>query len=155
MFDETADVDFEKIWAALVPEFALSDHRLHGPPHWRRVESNALEIAEHSGADKTVVRLFAVFHDVKRETNGYDPEHGYRAAEFALERHGELFTIPEVSLQLLLVACRLHNDGQTSDCATIGTCWDADRLDLPRVGMRPEVKYMSTEYGKQKVRDQF
>jgi hypothetical protein len=32
---------------------------------------------------------------------------------------------------------------------TIGVCWDADRLDLPRVGTRPTSDRMSTPYGKQ------
>ncbi len=37
-----------------------------------------------------------------------------------------------------------HNIGKTSKDRTIGTCWDADRLDLMRVDMYPEVEYLST-----------
>jgi hypothetical protein len=28
---------------------------------------------------------------------------------------------------------------------TIGTCWDADRLDLPRVGIWPSAALLSTD----------
>ncbi|MBB6018173.1 hypothetical protein HNQ04_003450 [Deinococcus radiopugnans ATCC 19172] len=32
-------------------------------------------------------------------------------------------------------ACKHHASGQTTDEPTLGACWDADRLDLPRVGI--------------------
>ena len=38
----------------------------------------------------------------------------------------------------------MQNDGTI----TIGTCWDADRLDLGRVGVIPSVDFMSTHAGK-------
>jgi len=42
----------------------------------------------------------------------------------------------------------MQNDGAIS----IGTCWDADRLDLGRVGVIPSVNFMSTPAGKEVVR---
>jgi len=46
-----------------------------------------------------------------------------------------------------------------SDDVTIGTCWDADRLDLGRVSIKPEAKHMSTAYARdiaaQKSMEQF
>ncbi len=38
----------------------------------------------------------------------------------------------------LLKAMRLHSDGHTTGDATVLACWDADRLDLARVGIQPE-----------------
>ena len=35
--------------------------------------------------------------------------------------------------------------GDVSTDATIQTCWDADRLDLGRVGIFPSAKYLSQE----------
>ena len=55
-------------------------------------------------------------------------------------------------LDFLVEACRGHHHGTTSESITIGTCWDADRLDLPRVGMSPEEAYMSTPEGKRLAR---
>jgi uncharacterized protein len=39
---------------------------------------------------------------------------------------------------LLFEACRLHTDGLTSSEPTVQACWDADRLDLGRVGITPK-----------------
>jgi uncharacterized protein len=47
-------------------------------------------------------------------------------------------------LLVLCEACTYHADGQVSDDPTIGVCWDADRLDLPRVGIGIDRKYLST-----------
>lgn len=80
-----------------------------------------------------------------------DPNHGLRAAELIREMHGELFSITEEQLDTLCYTCEFHNHGMTSDDLTIGTCWDADRLDLPRVGIRPEPKYMSTDEGRRRT----
>ena len=60
---------------------------------------------------------------------------------------GELFEIADSQMDLLCEALKLHNDGQVSEDPTIGTCWDADRMDLPRVGIVPDPKLMSTDYG--------
>ena len=41
-----------------------------------------------------------------------------------------------------------HTGGGLSKDPTIGTCWDADRLTLRRVGIEPAARYMSTAAGK-------
>ena len=38
-----------------------------------------------------------------------------------------------------------HADGTVSSDPTVGACWDADRLDLPRVGITPRPELFSTE----------
>jgi uncharacterized protein len=35
------------------------------------------------------------------------------------------------------------------DEPTIGTCWNADRLDLGRVGTELEARYMNTDFGRE------
>ena len=35
-------------------------------------------------------------------------------------------------------------DGGTEADVTVQTCWDADRLDLGRVGIRPHPRYLCT-----------
>ena len=59
-----------------------------------------------------------------------------------------MFSLDKDRLEKLIYACSYHANGQTSDDATIGTCWDADRLDLGRIGTIPSEEYMSTEVGK-------
>jgi uncharacterized protein len=93
--------------------------------------------------------LFAVFHDSKRMNEFDDPHHGQRGVEFAKQLRGELFEIDDEGFSLLYTACSAHTDLFNSPDITIGTCLDADRLDLTRVGIKPDPEYMSTAYGKE------
>jgi hypothetical protein len=49
----------------------------------------------------------------------------------------------------LFRACCNHTDGTLSADSTIATCWDADRLDLGRVGIVPDPAFMSTMTGRE------
>ena len=63
--------------------------------------------------------------------------------------NGRLGLISKSQIELLMEACAKHNDGEVSEDPTIGVCWDADRLDLLRVGIIPLDKYLSTKAGKE------
>ena len=69
------DIEQVKRWA--VRRWTLGP--LHGVAHWERVERNGLLLATPE-CDVTVIRLFAYLHDSCRENDGYDLEHGPRAA---------------------------------------------------------------------------
>ena len=92
-----------------------------------------------------VVRLFAVLHDSRRVNEATDPDHGPRAAEFALSLRGRLFELPDHEFRLLHRACAGHTHERTHPDVTIQTCWDADRLDLGRVGIMPHPSRLCTE----------
>ncbi len=145
------DEDWEAVRRYAEAIFACGPHSIHGPSHWNRVEKNALELAAETGADETVVRLFAILHDACRLNDDKDPGHGPRAADMLGTLVGILLTLDPNRLALLEQAIRHHTDGKTSPDPTIGTCWDADRLDLGRVGKTPQARYMSTEAGKKLV----
>jgi uncharacterized protein len=49
---------------------------------------------------------------------------------------------------LLCHACKLHSDGFITADLTVQACWDADRLDLGRVGVKPDPRYLCTSYAK-------
>ena len=111
------------------------DSRLHGEAHWYAVAATGLDLAADTGADHAVVLAFGLLHDTRRENEARDPQHGPRAAVFARELHADgVLDLYAGQLVLLCVALELHADGQVSDDPTIGTCWDADRLHLPRLG---------------------
>jgi uncharacterized protein len=110
-----------------------------------------LAIAAQCGADDVVVKLFAIFHDSKRENDDKDPAHALRGAEYAKALHKQYIPISEDRFKLLYEACAEHTDGLRSANPTIGTCWDADRLDLGRVGIVTSTKFMSTAAGKKIV----
>jgi uncharacterized protein len=119
---------------------------IHGELHWRTVGANGLWLAEPlDGADTLVIFLFALLHDSMRENDSIDPGHGPRAAAFAVELHAEglLGTTP-AQLETLRYACFEHTNGLVSNDPTVGACWDADRLDLPRVGIQPDPARFST-----------
>jgi uncharacterized protein len=142
-----------RIWEHVTRDFQCDRDSIHGPSHWRQVERNALLIASQSGAVEEVVRLFAVLHDSRREHDGHDTIHGSRAAVYAASLPGKLFDLSDKHFDLLQYACRWHTHGQLNDDPTIGTCWDADRLDLLRVDIQPAPKFMSTEFGREIATD--
>ena len=117
----------------------------HGVAHWARVLENGLRVAEANGADPEVVTLFAIFHDSRRMNEQRDHGHGLRGGEFARSLRGELIHLDDARFDLLFEACRLHTDGETSGDPTLLACWDADRLDLGRVGIIPKPHRLCTD----------
>lgn len=151
--DAAPNINFPAVWTFARSHHRLGEHSLHGPSHWERVEAHGRRLAAATaGADEVVVRLFGILHDVERQNESYDPQHGPRAAKLIRHFRDDLFAITDDQLELLTYACQCHADGFTSDDPTIGCCWDADRLDLPRVGIRPESTYMSTPMGRSLAR---
>ncbi len=112
--------------------------------HWGRVRANGLRLAAETGANPRVVELFAVLHDSRRLNDGYDPSHGRRGAENALRFQGRYFELDGSELELLCDACTAHSDGATEADVTVQVCWDADRLDLGRVGIEPSPHKLCT-----------
>jgi uncharacterized protein len=125
-------------------QFALDWHGIHGIQHWERVRDNGLRLARSTGAIPAVVELFAYLHDSRRLDDWEDLGHGVRAAEYLRTLRGRYFDISDAALELLVYACRHHSDGLMDGDVTVLTCWDADRLDLGRVGIRPEPRYLCT-----------
>ncbi len=119
---------------------------LHGPAHRLRVWHNAMLLtAATPGADAEVAELFALIHDSRRVSDGDDPEHGTRAAIFAVQLAAEGWLRLDISrLELLRAACEQHEMGDITADPTIGCCWDADRLELSRLGVRPNPALLST-----------
>ena len=100
-------------------------------------------VHELTGADEAVISHFAYFHDCMRENEQIDPGHGLRGAEFA-EAHRDSIRLDELQFHQLFEACKHHTDGKPTTCETISSCWDADRLDLGRVGTTPKSSYLGS-----------
>ncbi len=121
------------------------DSHVHGETHWRCVTGSGLALSTETGADAEVVFLFGLLHDTRRENDVVDPGHGPRAAGFARELHAEgLLPLEPARLDLLCLAIERHTRGMTSAETTVGTCWDADRLHLPRCGIDVDRSLLST-----------
>ena len=133
-----------KLIQSIRDQYILDWHGIHGWDHWMTVHENGLVLAGENGADLRVVELFALLHDSCRLNDGLDPDHGPRAVDFALGLNGEFFTLDDPALDILIIAIRDHNAGYVHEDPTISVCWDADRLDLGRVGITPDPKRLST-----------
>ena len=139
-----------------VKKFALNGWDLgetHGLSHWERVERNGIILSMENGAIREnvnikVVRYFAYLHDKCRLNDWTDLEHGVRSADMLPTIRDTIlkdFTDEEVAL--LEKACRYHTTEQRTGIPTVDICFDADRLDLGRVGIVPNPKLMATEQG--------
>jgi len=117
---------------------------IHGDGHWRRVGEAGLFLAEHEGVSAHVVLLFAMLHDCRRENDGHDPGHGPRAAALAEQIGHEPLGLSADELATLAHAMRDHDRGRVTRDPLVGACWDADRLDLGRVGITPDPRLLST-----------
>ena len=137
--------DQAAILRAILAGYKLTILGNHGVFHWARVLENGLEIAKVTGADVEVVAMFALFHDSRRVNEFIDDEHGLRGGDFARSLQNTLVYMDNTQFDLLHKACRLHTDGHTDDNPTIMTCWDADRLDLGRVGIIPDPNRLCTD----------
>lgn len=126
----------------------LFESERHGLAHRKQVESNGLLLATETGADIVVVRLFALFHDSKRTNDCPNIVHGARGAEFAktcFEEHR--LNITQEQFGKPYQACKFHTTEHRSGDATIDTCYDADRLDLGRVGIELDPDKLTTDFG--------
>jgi uncharacterized protein len=105
-------IDFKKLLEIVTAQFPLGIHSIHGPRHWKQVEKNGLMLAQETGADETIMKLFSVFRDCRRENEQRDDGHGRRGAELAKSMKGIYFDLPAHSFRMLLKACRYHTDAQ-------------------------------------------
>jgi uncharacterized protein len=140
--------DLAAIADVILGGYVLPTGGPHGVVHWARVLENGLRIAAANGADRDVVTLFALFHDARRVNEDWDDGHGLRGGELARSLRGELVHLDDARFDLLFEACRLHTDGLTVGDPTLLACWDADRLDLGRVGITPDPRRLGTKAGR-------
>jgi uncharacterized protein len=130
--------------SAIAEQYQLSPEGPHGLAHWGRVLENGLALAEPARANPRVVALFAIFHDACRLNDQRDPGHGARGAQLASKLLSGTNWLSPREFELLQQACRDHTAGHTEAKPTIQVCWDADRLDLARVGIQPDPVLLCT-----------
>ena len=140
--------DREGLIQAIRDQYVLKWRGIHGWDHWMTVWETGKLLAVEVGADLQVVELFALLHDSCRHNDSHDPNHGPRAAEFARTLNGRFFSLGQPEIEILTLAIRDHTSGYVHEDPTISVCWDADRLDLPRVWITPKSGYLGTKAAK-------
>lgn len=112
---------------------------IHGESHSQRVAAAGLALLPKTPeADPALVFLFALFHDSMRLNDNHDPMHGPRGAPLARKLRGGPFDLNDAQMDVLAFACEEHTNGGVGPDPTVGVCWDADRLNLWRVGITPD-----------------
>ena len=125
---------------------------VHRIDHWDCVYENGPMLIS-PGVKPLVVGLFAYFHDSCRINDGEDLGHGRRAAVLISSLRDTLLKdVSDEDIQLLKTACRLHTITISTGDQTIDACFDANRLDLWRVGIIPDPARLATEKGKEIAR---
>lgn len=141
----------DPLYRLVLKHFALDPYGAHGIAHWQRVLRNGLAIAASDPrVDPEVVTLFALLHDSCRHDEFEDIAHGLRACRWTQElaEAGYLPPLTDVQLTKLKAAIIDHSRGFVCPDPTIQACWDADRLDLPRVGILPDPSLLGSEYAR-------
>lgn len=146
-----SDPHILKLLQAIKAQYGLDWHGIHGISHWARVWENGMRVAAETGADREVVGYFALFHDARRFNEGRDRDHGRRGAELAAQWRGELFDLDDEAFELLYIACVHHTDGWIEGDVSVQACWDADRLDLGRVGIQPVAHRLCTDAARESI----
>ena len=133
----------------ILGDYRLDPAGIHGVSHWMRVIRYGLDLAEKTGADHPLVVLFGLLHDSCRRNDSIDRGHGRRAAAYAQQlADRNILRLSSVDLITLKEACDGHTSGLGPDyrpCPTVQTCWDADKLDLHRLGYEIDTRQLWTE----------
>ncbi len=134
---ELQHVDTGGLFREAEARFVLERGSIHGPAHWKAVFSNGIVLADELQADRDIVAVFALLHDCKREDEWWDPQHGARAADVAMELNGRFYEFGPERLTTLTEALKWHDAGKVHSDIHISCCWAADRIELRRVGIEP------------------
>ena len=157
-----------KILPHITP-LAKHNSAIHGVAHWTRVHRYGLLLADSlklSEKEKIAIALFGFTHDLARTDDGGGNQHSIAGAKYVQYVTDTLFSdFPNSTVDIVKVAIRYHSDGMNAEEALyelpiagssnwsresvlnmIGCCWDADRLDLLRLGIMPNESKMSTSY---------
>jgi len=138
----------KELLAMIKDQYHLHWEGTHGVIHWSRVYDNGMKLAGQKGVDSRVVQLFSVFHDSRRVNEHYDPDHGSRGTELAAALR-KFCPLDDAAFELLTTACKLHTHTLNHDNITVQACFDADRLDLGRVGIHPDPDRLCTPLAKE------
>lgn len=145
MFQLPRPSDWERLLGEARDGATLAHEPMHGELHWRGVAWAGLRVRELApGISPGVMVAFGLLHDCRRETDDWDPEHGERAALVAARSRPLKRLLGAEGRELVAEACRLHERGMTRrEAPAIGACWDADRVNLVRLGFRLDPRYFT------------
>jgi len=145
-----------EIWSKVLEVEAIciafchsSETETHGLPHLRNVSYTAGRIASAVNEDIEAAVVAGFLHDCARQDDNGGREHAYESALMArgiIQEH-----YPHLEVERLYACIALHADGKVTEDMLIGSVWDADRLDLARIGIEVREEFLSTLIAKRIV----
>lgn len=120
--------------------------KIHGINHLRQVAYLAGRFAYSINECEETAIIGGYLHDCARENDGNGNSHAHESALLATKIISKFY--PEINIERVYNAIFFHADGLITDDPFIGCIWDADRLNLVRIGIIPKVELLSTEVAK-------
>ena len=125
--------------------FNLSHAGDHGILHWARVVENGRVLADRLGISRTLTDIFGILHDARRINEYTDRDHGIRSGALVRQLSNDgVLVLADKGVRELEFACCFHSTGRRDGPLLAQVCWDADRLDLGRVGIEPNRERLCT-----------
>lgn len=122
---------------------------IHGIPHLRRVAVTAGRIAASIGEDIESAVVAGFLHDCARSDDAGGTRHAHDSAILAKKLLSMYY--PHLDAAHLCDAISRHADGKTTKDLLIGCVWDADRLDLRRLGIEVDPDLLCTSIARRIV----
>lgn len=119
---------------------------IHGVQHLRQVAFLAGRFAYSLNVDYKTAIIGGYLHDCARSDDGGGNSHAHESA-FLAKRIIET-NWSSTDIDKIFYAIYYHADGLNTNDPFIGCIWDADRLNLVRLGLIPKVELLSTEFAK-------
>ncbi len=123
---------------------------LHGVSHLRRVAILSGRLANAVGEDVESAVVMGFLHDCARRNDKNDIEHA-RDSEVLARGLVERF-YPHLDVDRICEAIAGHADGEVTSDPFTGCLWDADRMELKRIGRTIDLDLLSTKVAKRLVR---
>lgn len=132
-------------------QYCLCRHlAVHGVSHLMSVAATAARIAHATGEDVMSATVGGFLHDCARQNDGNGEGHARESAQMArsiiVKHFGEL------DVNRICSAIADHAAGKTTADGLAAAIWDADRLDLARLGIVVDPAYLSTALARRLLR---
>ena len=141
-------ISYKRLYKKILSDATVNLRGIHGPSHWAHVIRNGIYISEKEHLSPVVMKCFALLHDSQRLNDNEDPYHGQRAADYAISIRETYLDITDIDFERLVLACTHHTKSIETSDIFVHACWDADRLDLGRVGITPDSYFLNTQTAK-------
>jgi HD superfamily phosphodiesterase len=123
---------------------------LHGFDHLGRVAILAGRLARAVGEDVESAVVMGFLHDSARKDDGGGCLHAIESAVLARKLLLEFY--PQMDRGRICDSIKRHADGETTSDLMVACLWDADRLELKRLGRVVDPDLLSTEIAKRLAR---